>query len=135
MIIKVYETDTHFALAGELKERYDALDKAASSDSRKPLSYAIWRTLGEIRNAAYQLAKSQGVNLMMAKYKGAEFEDDGSIMSLVEKAEEQLAARAAKIAGQQPPAQTFACANVQHGCPNRVTVRGEFCATCAHDEE
>src|ERR1044072_3178899 len=129
--IKIYTTDTYFGLAGELKARWDALTERASDDDRRPMGYAIWLKQLAIERAAQALAAAQGVT--MIGYVGWAVEDDGTMMGLLAEAEELLAKLQATLAAQQPVT-TYPCKGAQDGCPAQVTVRGSYCASCAHDE-
>ena len=133
MEFKLYYGDTFTTLSGDAftKEEWAKWQDASSNESRKPASYAVHCAIKDATRVAFQVAKEQGLELA-AYVSNPAIQDDGRIATAVEAIREAVAARAAKLAGQQP---THRCKGAKDGCSARVSTPNTYCARCAHDEE
>ena len=137
----ILKTDTATTLqGGDLTVgEWDTSRKASSMDKRQPASYAVGEAMDAALKVARSLAAEQGLNIVGYRgtmRDGAEvgIEDDGRIASAVADVRAAVEARTAKLAG-QAPAPAHICAGAKAGCRNRVSSAGQYCASCAHDNE
>lgn len=135
MNYSLYYGDTFITLTGDdlTSEQWQEFAAASSQNSRQSASYAVYRAIEAAKQAAFGLAKVKRLELT-AYTSNPAIEDDGTIATAVEAIRVAVEARRVKIGG-QPAAPQYPCAGQRNGCARKVSVRGEYCGSCAHDEE